>query len=110
MTILKKLLSMAWIQLKRGFNCSSQLKNVFNKAFNKIALFLINFYRVYLSNYSKGSCRFHPTCSTYARDAYTKHSFLNASQLVTCRLLKCRPFGPQGFDPLPIRTSSHGRK
>ena len=46
-------------------------------------------------------CRFYPTCSVYAHEAYDVHGFGRGSWLTARRLLRCRPFGPSGFDPVP---------
>jgi len=46
-------------------------------------------------------CRFTPSCSTYAREALVVHGTTRGLWLTTRRLLRCRPFGPSGFDPVP---------
>ncbi len=46
-------------------------------------------------------CRFTPSCSSYAREALTVHGTRRGMWLTTRRLLRCRPFGPSGFDPVP---------
>ena len=51
-------------------------------------------------------CRFFPTCSVYAHEAYAVHGTLRGSWLTVRRLLRCRPFGPSGFDPVPLPTES----
>jgi putative membrane protein insertion efficiency factor len=47
------------------------------------------------------ACKFHPTCSCYAHEAYKKHNFLKATYLSTYRLLRCHPFSEGGLDPVP---------
>ncbi|MEM9513584.1 MAG: membrane protein insertion efficiency factor YidD [Actinomycetota bacterium] len=47
-------------------------------------------------------CRFYPTCSSYAREAYEVHGTWRASWLTFRRLTRCRPLGPSGFDPVPL--------
>ncbi len=49
------------------------------------------------------SCRFYPTCSCYTRDCLRQHGFLAGIALGLWRLLKCHPFHPGGFDPVPER-------
>ena len=46
-------------------------------------------------------CRFLPTCSAYAVEAVVSHGALRGAWYAVCRLAKCRPFGPHGFDPVP---------
>jgi len=47
------------------------------------------------------ACRFHPTCSEYARQCFTVHPFPRAVYLVLRRLLRCHPFHAGGYDPAP---------
>ncbi len=46
-------------------------------------------------------CRFFPTCSSYAHEAIHVHGTGRGGYLAARRLLRCRPFGPSGFDPVP---------
>ncbi|MCC5951487.1 MAG: membrane protein insertion efficiency factor YidD [Acidimicrobiia bacterium] len=48
-------------------------------------------------------CRFVPSCSTYALDAYEHHGFLKGSWLSVRRLARCHPWGGSGWDPVPDR-------
>jgi putative membrane protein insertion efficiency factor len=47
-------------------------------------------------------CRFYPSCSSYALEAFEVHGTWRASALTVRRLLRCRPFGPSGVDPVPL--------
>jgi putative membrane protein insertion efficiency factor len=49
----------------------------------------------------RGMCRFHPSCSEYAREALSTVSFYKACILIGKRLLKCSPFSSGGYDPVP---------
>jgi putative membrane protein insertion efficiency factor len=48
-------------------------------------------------------CRFYPSCSAYAREAISTHGALRGSQLAAGRVLRCHPFNPGGYDPVPVR-------
>lgn len=47
------------------------------------------------------SCRFHPSCSAYAIEAWSRYGALRGSVLAAKRLLRCHPWGGCGFDPVP---------
>lgn len=49
-------------------------------------------------------CRFFPSCSSYAHEAVTVHGTRRGGWLALRRLLRCRPLGPSGFDPVPEPT------
>src|SRR6202046_2414826 len=66
-----------------------------------ILLALICFYRVFLSHFFGGACKFHPSCSKYAQEAITRHGARRGVVLAMKRLGRCRPFTKGGFDPVP---------
>ena len=47
------------------------------------------------------NCRFYPSCSAYAREALASHGAARGSLLAARRILRCHPFNPGGFDPVP---------
>ena len=64
-------------------------------------LLLIEVYRVTLAPLIGGFCRYVPSCSVYAQEAIRRHGALRGARLATRRLLRCHPFHPGGFDPVP---------
>lgn len=62
---------------------------------------LIKGYQVLLSPYFGQQCRFAPTCSQYAIEAFKKHDFFNAMVYSIKRLFKCHPWHSGGHDPVP---------
>lgn len=67
----------------------------------KILMKLIRFYQIAISPLKPPSCRFYPTCSHYGLEAIKVHGALKGSWLTMIRILKCHPFHPGGFDPVP---------
>jgi putative membrane protein insertion efficiency factor len=47
-------------------------------------------------------CRFTPSCSEYAKEAVEQYGAGRGTWLATRRLMRCRPFGPSGYDPVPV--------
>ena len=47
-------------------------------------------------------CRFFPSCSNYAHEAIHQHGAWRGGWLTAKRLGRCRPFGPSGYDPVPL--------
>ena len=74
------------------------------------ALALIAAYKTLFSPLFTGSCRFVPSCSTYARDAVLLHGALKGGWLALRRLARCHPLCAGGLDqvPLPPRSSVPG--
>lgn len=52
-------------------------------------------------------CRFFPSCSTYAHEAFVTHGTAGGLWLTVRRLLRCRPLGPSGYDPVPQPSRPH---
>ncbi len=67
----------------------------------RILLAPIVAYRRWVSPALPARCRFHPSCSTYAVEALTTHGALRGTWLTVRRILKCQPFHPGGYDPVP---------
>jgi len=67
----------------------------------RIFILLIKFYRKFISPLSPGKCRFIPTCSTYSLEAVQRYGAIKGGFLSVKRILKCNPFGPYGYDPVP---------
>lgn len=70
---------------------------------------LVGVYRSFGTTFLGGSCRFEPSCSAYAAEAINTLAPARACFLIIARILKCRPGGAYGFDPVPrdeIRKSS----
>ena len=61
----------------------------------------IKFYRLCISPLLPPSCRFTPTCSQYAIEAISKYGPVKGMFLAVKRLLRCRPGGGSGYDPVP---------
>ncbi|MBL8539787.1 MAG: membrane protein insertion efficiency factor YidD [Burkholderiales bacterium] len=62
---------------------------------------LIRLYQLVLAPLFPVSCRFAPSCSEYARQAVLKHGALRGGRLAATRILRCHPWHPGGFDPVP---------
>ena len=67
----------------------------------KIILVLIKFYQVCLSPLKKPCCRFFPTCSDYAYESVKRFGVIKGIWFSLKRFLKCNPFYPGGYDPVP---------
>lgn len=72
-------------------------------------LALIYLYRFTLGPWIGGHCRFTPSCSQYALDAYRAHNPLRATALTARRLARCHPRGGHGNDPVPPAPNSTPR-
>lgn len=76
------------------------------KAINAILSFLLSlpvlFYRYSISPFLRPSCRHVPSCSQYMLDALKMHGPVIGLLLGTGRILRCRPGGTHGYDPVPV--------
>jgi putative membrane protein insertion efficiency factor len=66
-----------------------------------VLLALVSFYRIFLSHFFGGACKFYPSCSKYAQEAIARHGARRGAALALRRLGRCRPFTKGGFDPVP---------
>ena len=72
----------------------------------KIMVATIRLYQICVSPWMPPACRFTPTCSDYAIQAFKKHGFIKGIGLTIWRLCRCQPFCKGGFDPVPEKKGS----
>ncbi|HEX4798201.1 MAG TPA: membrane protein insertion efficiency factor YidD [Burkholderiales bacterium] len=68
---------------------------------NKVLSLLIRGYRYVVSPLLGMHCRFHPSCSAYALEALERYGTARGAWLALRRLVRCHPWHPGGYDPLP---------
>ena len=66
-----------------------------------LLLALIRAYQYLLRPMLGAHCRFAPSCSDYAREAIVKHGAIKGLLLTFRRVLRCHPYHPGGYDPVP---------
>ncbi len=64
---------------------------------------LIRLYQLAISPWLGSNCRFQPTCSAYAIEAFERHGVLRGGWLTLRRIGRCHPWGGSGYDPVPPR-------
>jgi len=64
-------------------------------------VFCLLFYKTSLSPLLPTFCKFHPTCSVYAKEAVERHGVWRGLAMAMRRVLRCRPFAHGGHDPVP---------
>ncbi len=67
----------------------------------RMVMLPIRGYQKFISPGLPPSCRFTPSCSQYALEAVAKYGALKGSWLAARRLVRCHPFNPGGYDPIP---------
>ena len=72
-----------------------------SRAARAAAIVLVRGYQLVLSPLMPGSCRFSPSCSHYALEAFRRHAPARALWLTARRIGRCHPFHPGGNDPVP---------
>ncbi|MEI7901738.1 MAG: membrane protein insertion efficiency factor YidD [bacterium] len=77
--------------------------SVISRAASGVLILTVRAYQVALSPHIGKCCRFTPSCSTYCIEALRVHGVLKGGGLALRRILRCRPFGPSGYDPVPPR-------
>ncbi|MCQ2610932.1 MAG: membrane protein insertion efficiency factor YidD [Treponema sp.] len=78
------------------------------KFFSGIFIFIIRVYQVCISPLKPPCCRFYPTCSSYAVQAFEKHGVLKGVWLSSSRILRCNRLFKGGYDPVPEKFEFFG--
>ncbi len=73
-----------------------------------LLILFIRSYRYFLSPLLGSHCRFEPSCSVYAMQAIQQFGIFRGSWFAVCRILRCHPLHPGGFDPVPDVKHRHG--
>ena len=61
---------------------------------------LVRFYQIAISPLKPPTCRFTPTCSSYALEALKRHGLFKGGMLAIRRIMRCHPWGGSGYDPV----------
>lgn len=67
----------------------------------RMLLALVRAYQRFVSPLTPPTCRFSPSCSAYAVEAISRYGPWKGTRLTVARLLRCHPFHPGGYDPVP---------
>jgi putative membrane protein insertion efficiency factor len=84
----------------RHFN-KERLRQAIIRLPRRIITLMIRGYQQVISPLLPPTCRFMPTCSDYALEAVSTYGVFKGGWLALKRILKCHPFHPGGYDPLP---------
>ncbi|MFT5579185.1 MAG: putative membrane protein insertion efficiency factor [Paraglaciecola psychrophila] len=76
----------------------------------RILIAFIKFYRYFISPLMANHCRFYPSCSSYAIQSIERHGAFKGCYLAARRLLRCHPFNPGGYDPVPEQHLNHNEQ
>ena len=79
----------------------SELRTNVSNIPSLLVIGLIKLYRFAISPLLPATCRFIPTCSEYGLTALKRFGFFRGLYLMCRRILRCRPHGGQGYDPVP---------
>jgi putative membrane protein insertion efficiency factor len=66
-----------------------------------LMVLVVRGYQVSISPLLPASCRYHPSCSQYAIEAFERHGAARGSWLAARRIFRCNPFTAGGYDPVP---------
>ncbi|MGB9712953.1 MAG: membrane protein insertion efficiency factor YidD [Dissulfurimicrobium sp.] len=79
----------------------SKIATITGKTIGCAIIFTIRIYRILFSSILPRSCRFFPSCSIYGEEAIRRHGPLIGSAMLAKRLIRCHPWHPGGYDPVP---------
>jgi uncharacterized protein len=66
----------------------------------RIAIAALRLYKIVVSPLLPPACRFYPTCSEYAAQAFEMHGMIRGGAMAASRIARCHPWHPGGFDPV----------
>jgi putative membrane protein insertion efficiency factor len=66
-----------------------------------LAVLPVRLYQYCISPLFPAACRFYPSCSHYVLQAVLRHGIARGAWLGLCRLARCHPWSPGGYDPVP---------
>lgn len=72
----------------------------------RLCLWFLRGYKILISPYFRGSCRFLPSCADYAVEAIDRHGAARGVWLAARRLVRCHPLCAAGYDPVPAPRGS----
>ena len=91
--------------LPQDYSHEPRLRDLVRTPRNWPRLTLLALIRLYQITIARGlpadTCRFFPSCSHYGYQAIYKHGALKGGWMATWRILRCNPFNPGGYDPVP---------
>ena len=67
----------------------------------RLMIYAVRGYQVSISPLLPATCRYHPSCSNYAIEAFERHGALRGAWLSARRIARCNPFVAGGYDPVP---------
>ena len=70
----------------------------------RLLIALINVYKYAISPYMAGSCRYTPSCSSYAIESIQRFGVFKGCWLAIRRVGRCHPWHEGGLDPVPPQT------
>ncbi|MDR3246848.1 MAG: membrane protein insertion efficiency factor YidD [Prevotellaceae bacterium] len=85
---------------KNSSGLYSRWRGIFRKILIFVPIVLIKIYQLCISPFTPASCRYTPTCSTYALQALKKYGLFKGTYKALKRILSCHPWGGSGYDPV----------
>ncbi|TQI69903.1 TatD DNase family protein/hypothetical protein [Gramella sp. Hel_I_59] len=79
---------------------------MFRKALSAFLIALVRFYKAVISPLTPATCRYTPSCSSYAVKAIEVHGPVYGGWLAIKRIFSCNPWGGHGYDPVPPKSDS----
>lgn len=92
--------------MSQVLSASRTLVHLLSGAVVALLIAFVRAYQIILSPMHGPSCRFQPTCSSYAIEALQRHGPIWGVLLSTWRLARCHPLGGFGYDPVPVERPS----